>query len=172
MGFIPTKTSVQARGPEGPQGDIPGATRASAGVMTADQVRMLETVFQWHQTVAGGGGVIEIITPAPAASPVGVAQLEAIRQGFGTVSQRVADLERAMAAPRPVEAVVPEGADVSERLAYAEQNIAANDHKIATVAAALDQIAALVEGALQRIEFVESHAVASVSVETREGKAA
>jgi hypothetical protein len=158
MGFIPTKTSVQARGPEGPQGDIPGATAGSAGVMTADQVRMLETVFQWHQTMQGGGGVVEIIRPAPTA---GNAQLDAIRKGFSNVSERVAHLERAVTQqPQPTELMLSPP-DLTERMDHA-------DHKIATLAEALDGLAAMVEEALQRVQFVEQHALASVQVETKE----
>ena len=167
IGVLPTKTSVELREPDGDKGTIPAATSASAGVMTAAQVKMLETVFQWHQTVAGGGGVIEIITPAPAAPSIGNAQLDAFRKGMGNVSERVAQLERAVASHRPTEAIahVP---DQSERIHMIEQVTTSNSQQIATLASALDEIARLVEEAHQRLTFIEGHAVASVQVETKD----
>lgn len=60
IGFIPSKTSVQVREPDGDSGTIPGASRASAGVMTAQQCAMLEEVFQWFQTQSGSGAPVII----------------------------------------------------------------------------------------------------------------
>lgn len=167
IGVLPTKTSVELREPDGDKGTIPAATSASAGVMTAAQVKMLETVFQWHQTIQSGGGVIEIITPAPAAPSIGNAQLDAFRKGMGSVSERVAQLERAVASHRPAETIA-HAPDQSERVNMIEQVTTSNSQQIATLASALDEIARLVEEAHQRISFIEGHAVASVQVETKD----
>lgn len=167
IGVLPTKTSIELRDPDGDAGTIPAATTSAAGVMSAQHVRMLEEVY----SAIRSGGVIEIITPSPAAPSVGQGQLDAIRQGFAGLSQRVADLERALAAP-PSQDAGPLQLDVTRRLEAAEHGIAANGQQIVTVASALDGIAALVEEAHQRLAFIEGHAVASVSVETREGQAA
>lgn len=61
---IPTKTSIELREPDGDAGTIPAASRASAGVMTAQQARMLEEVFVWFQTNAGASAPV-IIERAP-----------------------------------------------------------------------------------------------------------
>lgn len=50
IGFIPTKTAILVREPDGDAGTIPAATEAAAGVMTARHVQMLEEVYQMmHQ---------------------------------------------------------------------------------------------------------------------------
>jgi hypothetical protein len=42
IGFMPTATTVEVREPDGDGGTIPGATPRAAGVMTAQQARMLD----------------------------------------------------------------------------------------------------------------------------------
>ncbi len=157
IGVLPTKTCVELKEPDGDKGTIPGATASAAGVMTAQHVRMLEEVYH----AVRSNGVVEIITPAAVAPSVGNAQLDAIRKGFSNVSERVAHLERAVTQqPQPTELMLSPP-DLTERMNHA-------DHKIATLAEALDGLAAMVEQAIQRVEFVEHHALASVQVETKE----
>lgn len=45
IGVLPTKTSIELREPDGDVGTIPAASEASAGVMTARHVQMLEQVY-------------------------------------------------------------------------------------------------------------------------------
>ena len=60
IGILPTSTAVEIREPDGDVGAIPGATARSAGVMTAQHVRMLDEVFTWFRTHAGDGAPVVI----------------------------------------------------------------------------------------------------------------
>lgn len=51
LGFLPTKTGVELRGPNG-GATLPAATAMQAGVMTAEHVKMLERLHTWHRTAA------------------------------------------------------------------------------------------------------------------------
>jgi hypothetical protein len=58
IGVLPTKTTVQLREPDGDAGTIPAATAASAGVMTARYVQMLEELYTRFQ---GGDAAAPVI---------------------------------------------------------------------------------------------------------------
>lgn len=58
IGFMPSRTSVEVRDPDGDVGTIPAATEGAAGVMTAQHVRLLEEVATWRRQQA------EVVTPA------------------------------------------------------------------------------------------------------------
>ncbi len=163
MGCIPTKTSVELRGPEGSIGSIPAASEASAGVMTAEHVKMLQAIYTWHQTEKSSG-VVEIITPARVA-PETTAQVAAVRAGIAQISNRVAQLETALSSADRVEHLALPAPDIAGRIDQAED-------QIRTLATALHEIVALVDDANQRLAFIEGHALASVHVETKQGEAA
>lgn len=59
IGFLPTKTTMQVREPDGDGGTIPAATRSAAGVMTAQHVEWLESL--WRRSETSGAGVPVII---------------------------------------------------------------------------------------------------------------
>lgn len=58
IGFVPSRTSIEVREPDGDTGVLPGATEASAGVMTAEQVRRLNEMYALMKTMSGGAPVI------------------------------------------------------------------------------------------------------------------
>lgn len=60
IGVLPSKTSVELRQPDGAIDTLPAASSASAGVMTAQHVKMLEEVFTWFQTRAGDSAPVII----------------------------------------------------------------------------------------------------------------
>lgn len=65
IGIVPKQTCIEIREPDGDTGEIPGATLKSAGVMTAQHVRMLEEVFRWFQTSGSTGAPMIIERPGP-----------------------------------------------------------------------------------------------------------
>lgn len=119
IGFLPTKTSVQVREPDGDCGDIPAASAAAAGVMTARHVQMLEELMRWYQTAQGGGApvVIERSDPNVTFQVQALRQaLEAMQRGHATplqidTSQFLTKLEARqllIGAARPIVDVTPE----------------------------------------------------------------
>lgn len=60
INFIPSQTGVEVREPDGDVGSFPAASPKSAGVMTAQHVRMLDEVFQWFRTHAGDSAPVVI----------------------------------------------------------------------------------------------------------------
>lgn len=58
IGFIPTKTTIAVREPDGDGGTIPAATEAAAGVMTAEQCKRLNEVWSWHQASSSDAPVV------------------------------------------------------------------------------------------------------------------
>ncbi len=63
IGALPTKNSVRITSTTGDFGTIPAATASAAGVMTADHVKKLEAIWQWHQTLEAGGKSLVIQAP-------------------------------------------------------------------------------------------------------------
>ena len=65
LGVFPTKTSVNVTSSNGATGSIPAATPASAGCMTAEHARRLETLWAASQSGTGQTVVLES-QPLPA----------------------------------------------------------------------------------------------------------
>lgn len=59
LGVLPTKTSVNVTSSTGATGSIPAATPASAGCMTAEHARRLETLWAASQSGTGQTVVLE-----------------------------------------------------------------------------------------------------------------
>ena len=83
IGFIPTKTSIQVREPDGDSGDIPAATAGQAGVMSARHVQMLEELFRWFQTSQGNSAPVVIERSDPNVA----LQVQALRQAFDAMQR-------------------------------------------------------------------------------------
>jgi hypothetical protein len=58
INFVPHKSSVEVREPDGDVGVFPAATAAAAGVMTAQHVQMLEETHRAMHSQGGGAPVI------------------------------------------------------------------------------------------------------------------
>lgn len=58
INFVPHKSGVEVREPDGDVGLLPAATAAAAGVMTAQHVQMLEEA---HRAMHGQGGASPVI---------------------------------------------------------------------------------------------------------------
>lgn len=78
IGFLPTRTSVQVREPDGDVGDIPAATAGAAGVMTAQHVQMLDELMRWYQTAKAAAAPVVIERSDPNVS----FQVQALRQAL------------------------------------------------------------------------------------------
>jgi hypothetical protein len=63
--FLPTSEGVEVRDPGGDTGSLPVASVKSAGIVTAQHMRMLDEVFQWFRTHAGSSAPVVIERPAP-----------------------------------------------------------------------------------------------------------
>lgn len=152
IGFMPTRTSVLVRDPDGDAGTIPAATRGSAGVMTAHQARAL-------QEVAGKLGVplempaaieapdvpsIARAMPTPAPAEVSKADLadvrahvEGLSMRIGQAMARVDTIEQRAVTPMPLpppsvmERPSPgPSQEVLSRLEQVEQRIAAAEQRL------------------------------------------
>lgn len=93
VGALPTRTSVEIR-TEGGTASIPAANARSAGVMTAAQAELLESLERWREQVISGGVVI----PVPMSLPAPDLSRMALRDDVVQIAQRLARIE---AAPKP-----------------------------------------------------------------------
>lgn len=75
MGCLPTKTSVELRGGAGEAATLPAATAVSAGVMTAEHVKMLEKLFALHRTGGNGAAAGQTVVIEREAEPVDLTPL-------------------------------------------------------------------------------------------------
>jgi hypothetical protein len=85
IGVLPTKTTIRLTSSTGDSGTITGATRAAAGIMTADQAARLDDL--WGRA-EGDGGAIQILPPLvrPVASlPVDAVTRAEMRQALSAL---------------------------------------------------------------------------------------
>ena len=160
IGFIPTKMSVEVREPDGDAGTIPAASRAAAGVMTAQQVAMLEEVFQWFKTHAGTGAPIvierasdmsqyptrleikQLLSQAMPRVIDTTPEVVALRAQLGNLSEQIRDAARG---PTTIE--IPEGIDTHARtiLEAVIDQMENYDTRLRRVEATLDQLGIFAE---------------------------
>jgi hypothetical protein len=158
LGFIPTKTTVEVREPDGDSGTIPGAVRSSAGVMTAAHVAMLEEVYQWHLAEkAGAGAALSVPQAAPDLSQY-VTRHEVQQvlarlpvapqpspQGVIDVTPRVRALETALESMRSIKpAAAPN--DLATRLALVEARQAELENSLVEVATVAGEVEETLRG--------------------------
>jgi hypothetical protein len=117
IGVIPTKETVQLREPDGDAGTIPAATESAAGVMTAQQVRMLRDVYGRMQGDSAAPVVIE--RAADTSHLVTRDEVQALVQAI----PRSLDMTPTLAALRSeIESVRREATDNTQRLLSAPQS--------------------------------------------------
>jgi hypothetical protein len=106
IGFIPTKTSIEVREPDGDAGTIPASTPSNAGCMTAEQAKQLLELWQWHRTHVGTGAPVIIEHAVDTSDFVNRLELKAMIQ----------QLPRALDATPQITALRARIDDLSQRL--------------------------------------------------------
>lgn len=152
IGFMPTRTSVLVRDPDGDAGTIPPATRGSAGVMTAGMARALQEVAGKMGVAVEMPATVEapdvpsIARPAavqptaPEVSKADVAhvqsQVDGVAVRVGQLRERVEQIEqRPVSVPLPPPAVTERSVpgpsqEVMSRLDQVEQRVAAAEKRL------------------------------------------
>lgn len=143
IGFIPNKTSMEVREPDGDTGQIPAATETAAGIMTARHVQMLEEVYAAMRSQCGSAPMI-IERPWPDTSQF-LTKLEA--------RQLLQQIPRAMDMAPEVMALRSQVAELYDQISgTSRQLLAAPDTSAATVDATARQV---LEGVISGMDGIE-----------------
>lgn len=150
IGFVPNKTSMEVREPDGDTGQIPAATEVAAGIMTARHVQMLEEVYAALRSQ--GGGAPMIIERPSADTSQFLTKLEA--------RQLLQQIPRTLDMGPEVRALRSQVAELYDQLSgSSRQLLAAPDAPAATVDATarqvLDGVISGMDGIEQRLRSVE-----------------
>lgn len=142
IGFIPTKTGMEVREPDGDTGQIPAASASAAGIMTAQHVQMLEEVYASLRSNGGGGPVI---IERPADTSQFLTKIEA--------RQLLQQMPRALDVTPEVRALRTQVADLYDQISGSSRQLLANPE---TPAATIDVTARTVlEGVISGMDGIE-----------------
>lgn len=156
-GVLPTRTSVELTTPEG-KAVIPAATPRQAGVMTAEQVDQLDTLYRVHQT-QGSGGTIVIERPSQPVDAVSRAEMARAL----TEMRRAMDTARTIVQPAPISLPSPDSG-LSPRVATLEAEVVQLRTALDGLSQIVEHIIGNLAGLAEGQSFIERNALANVHI--------